>query len=309
MLSGMLCIYKEAGFTSNDVVAKLRGIVHMRKIGHTGTLDPMAEGVLPVCLGPATRLCDMIADRDKVYECRLKLGVRTDTQDMTGQVLSEADPQAVMALTEDRIREAAASFVGDYDQVPPMYSALKVGGKKLYELARAGKTVERKPRRIRIHALEVLSVDLPYVRIRVACSKGTYIRTLCEDLGGKLGTGGAMDYLLRTRVGIFDLKDAIRLSEAEALMKEDPRLLEERIIPIDAFFGDCPAAEAAPEAMRFLLNGNALKRSQLRFPGGERPAPGTRVRVYDREGSFYAVYEAGRDGRYTPVRMFLPADR
>ena len=149
MRNGMLSIYKEAGYTSNDVVAKLRGILHMRRIGHTGTLDPMAEGVLPVCLGNATRLCDMIADRDKEYRAVMRLGLRTDTQDMTGTILEEAQPEVLSALTEDRIREAAESFIGDYSQIPPMYSALKVNGQRLYDLARQGKTVERKARQIR----------------------------------------------------------------------------------------------------------------------------------------------------------------
>ena len=199
MRNGMLSIYKEAGYTSNDVVAKLRGILHMRRIGHTGTLDPMAEGVLPVCLGNATRLCDMIADRDKEYRAVMRLGLRTDTQDMTGTILEEAQPEVLSALTEDRIREAAESFIGDYSQIPPMYSALKVNGQRLYDLARQGKTVERKARQIRIHELEVLEIAVPFVTMRVRCSKGTYIRTLCEDIGSRLGCGGTMDSLLLLR--------------------------------------------------------------------------------------------------------------
>ncbi|MGX8686861.1 MAG: tRNA pseudouridine(55) synthase TruB, partial [bacterium] len=187
MLNGMLNIYKEAGYTSSDVVAKLRGILHMRKIGHTGTLDPMAEGVLPVCLGNGTKLASVIEDRDKEYRAVMRLGIATDTQDMTGKVLEEAGEEHLSSITPDMIREACVSFIGDYDQIPPMYSAIKLQGKKLYELARAGKTVERKARRVRILDLEVEKIEMPLVTFRVVCSKGTYIRTLCEDAGKKLG--------------------------------------------------------------------------------------------------------------------------
>ena len=220
MLDGMITVYKEAGFTSNDVVAKLRGILRQKKIGHTGTLDPDAEGVLPVCLGKGTKLCELIADRDKEYEAVLRLGVVTDTQDISGAVLSRLPDEAVRErVTGTALRAAAAGFVGDYDQIPPMYSALKVGGKKLYELARAGQTVERAPRRVHIYELEIGRVALPLVTMRVRCSKGTYIRTLCHDLGEKLGVGGTMESLLRTRVGDFTLSEAKKLSELEAMVR------------------------------------------------------------------------------------------
>ena len=178
MMNGIVVVDKAAGFTSHDVVAKMRGICGQRKIGHTGTLDPMATGVLPVCLGNATKLCDMLADKDKEYVARLLLGVETDTQDVTGQVTARRD----VALTEEQVRSAAASFVGEYLQVPPMYSALKVDGKKLYELARQGIEVERKKRNVTIHEISIQKVSLPRVRMRVHCSKGTYIRTLCHDI-------------------------------------------------------------------------------------------------------------------------------
>ena len=188
MMNGIIIIDKETGFTSHDVVAKMRGICGQRKIGHTGTLDPLATGVLPVCLGSATKLCDMLADRDKEYETELLLGTETDTQDITGQILARYP----VDISEDRVKDAVFSFAGEYLQVPPMYSALKVGGKKLYELARAGKEVERKARPVQIYELEILEYRLPVVRMRVACSKGTYIRTLCADIGQKLGCGGTM---------------------------------------------------------------------------------------------------------------------
>ena len=188
-----MTIYKEAGYTSSDVVARLRGILHMRKIGHTGTLDPDAEGVLPVCLGKGTKLCELIADRDKEYVAVLRLGTVTDTQDMSGTVLrSIPDEEVIKRVTPEALEEAAAKFRGPIRQVPPMYSAVKIGGKRLYELARQGRTVERPAREVTIYELEIINAALPLVTLRVRCSKGTYIRTLCQDLGEELGTGGAM---------------------------------------------------------------------------------------------------------------------
>ena len=206
MHHGMLTVYKEAGYTSSDAVARLRGILRMRKIGHTGTLDPDAVGVLPMCLGNATRICELIADREKEYVAVMRLGVQTDTQDMSGEILREIPEEDIPAILlhngclqeaeeekieiiqkiQSRIREAAAAFVGEIDQIPPMYSAVKVNGKRLYDMARKGITVERKPRRITIYALEIEKVELPLVTMRIRCSKGTYIRTLCEDLGNAL---------------------------------------------------------------------------------------------------------------------------
>ena len=182
-MDGVLNIYKEQGYTSHDVVAKLRGILKQKRIGHTGTLDPMAEGVLPVCIGNATRLCDMFTDAGKEYEAVLRLGETTDTQDVSGTVLTKADPEYLAALTEENVRACMESFIGEYDQLPPMYSAIEVGGKKLYELAREGREIERKTRRVEIHKLTILSMELPRVRFLVNCSKGTYIRTLCNDIG------------------------------------------------------------------------------------------------------------------------------
>ena len=215
MKSGIINVYKEKGFTSFDVVAKLRGILRTKKIGHTGTLDPDAEGVLPVCIGRATKVCDILTDKDKVYEAVMLLGVETDTQDTSGAVLSEKQVE----VSEEEVKKAILSFVGDYAQVPPMYSALKVNGKKLYELAREGKSVERKARNVQIFSIEILEVNLPRVRMSVHCSKGTYIRTLCHDIGTMLGCGGCMEKLLRTKVGVFELKDTLKLSEIDELAK------------------------------------------------------------------------------------------
>lgn len=217
MIHGVINIYKERGFTSHDVVGKLRGILRQKKIGHTGTLDPDAEGVLPVCLGKATKLCDLLTDKEKTYRAVLLLGKTTDTQDVSGTVLSEAPVTA----EEEKVREAILSFVGDYDQIPPMYSALKVNGQKLCDLARAGKEVERKPRRVTIREIRIEKIDLPRdCTMEVTCSKGTYIRTLCQDIGENLGCGGCMESLLRTRVERFSLEDAIKLGEVEAIKAE-----------------------------------------------------------------------------------------
>ena len=179
-MNGIINIKKEKGYTSFDVVAKMRGILKMKKIGHTGTLDPDAVGVLPVCLGKATKVCELLTDKDKTYETVLLLGQETDTQDTSGEVLAEKPTDS---LTEALVTEVIKGFLGDYDQVPPMYSALKINGKKLYELAREGKTVERKARKVKIHNIEIKEIDLPRVRMEVECSKGTYIRTLCDDIG------------------------------------------------------------------------------------------------------------------------------
>ena len=305
MVHGMMTIYKEAGYTSSDVVARLRGILHMRKIGHTGTLDPDAEGVLPVCLGIGTKLCELIADRDKEYVAVMRLGTVTDTQDMSGEVLAQISDEEVRRLvTEEALSDAVSSFRGVIKQVPPMYSAVKVNGKRLYELARQGKTVERKEREVTIHELEIQEVVLPLVTMRVRCSKGTYIRTLCQDIGEKLGTGAAMEHLLRTRVGQFDLDHAITLDEAEAIMKSDtPDRIMAYISPVDSFFSDVPAAVVKDEALRYLRNGNVVKRSYTDLPVLAHEGP---VRMYDRNGKFYALYSYDpRKDELRGVKMFL----
>ena len=212
-MDGIINVYKEPGFTSHDVVAKLRGILHMKKIGHTGTLDPDAQGVLPVCLGKATKLCGMITDWGKTYEAVMLLGKTTDTQDISGSVLSVSEVNA----DERKIIDVIISFVGGYEQVPPMYSALKHNGRKLYELARQGIEVERKSRHVDIGFIKInemnLNDDEKTVTFTVACSKGTYIRTLIDDIGKKLGCGACMLSLKRTRVGQFEIDDSLTLNQ------------------------------------------------------------------------------------------------
>ncbi len=302
MYNGIMNVYKEAGFTSHDVVAKLRGICKQKKIGHTGTLDPEAVGVLPVCFGSGTKLCDMLTDWDKEYIAALRLGVVTDTQDLTGQVLWKAEPEALTALTEEQVRGAMMHFLGGYEQLPPMYSALKVDGKRLYELARAGKEVERKPRRVEISGLEILEFSLPVVRFRVVCSKGTYIRTLCHDIGERLGCGGAMETLVRSRVGLFRAEDALRLSAIERLRDEGK--IASVMIPPDAVLEGYRAVEVLEVGLRLLENGNRLPVTMLAASEGLQE--GERLRMYDQAGRFYGVYQYhARACEAGPVKMFL----
>lgn len=300
MINGMINVYKEAGFTSHDVVAKLRGILKQKKIGHTGTLDPDATGVLPVCLGNGTRLCDMLADKSKEYIAVMRLGVVTDTQDMSGKILQEKE----VVCSEEKVRAALLSFKGKYSQVPPMYSALKVNGKKLYELAREGKEIERQPREVFIHKIEIISVDLPFVKFRVDCSKGTYIRTLCQDVGEKLGCGAAMDSLNRTRVGNFRLENAITLTEIEALSKEGKLL--ERVIPVDFVFQVLPKVVVKREFRKRIDNGNTLLTKQVTVTDGVlQEKQGIQCRVYNDENYFCGVYEYITEERlWKPVKMF-----
>ena len=302
MCNGILNVYKEKGFTSHDVVAKLRGICKMKKIGHTGTLDPEADGVLPVCFGSGTKLCDMLTDWDKEYIAVLRLGVVTDTQDMTGQVLSRCEVEKTEGLTEEQVRDVVMGFVGGYDQIPPMYSAIKVGGRKLYELARAGKEIERGPRTVQIREIEILDIDLPLVRLRVVCSKGTYIRTLCHDIGEKLKCGGAMESLTRTRVGIFGIEDALTLKEIEHL--RDDNKITTVIIPPDAVFGKVRAVTVNEKGRKMVQNGNRLTAAQLAVP--VQFTDKEQIRVYDSEGKFYGIYDYHKAERtLKPVKMFL----
>ena len=299
MIHGVLNINKEKGFTSHDVVAKLRGIVGQKKIGHTGTLDPDATGVLPVCLGKATKLCDMLTDKDKTYETVMLLGKTTDTQDISGEILSEG---SLDEIDNDAVIKCIGEFVGDYMQVPPMYSALKVNGKKLYELARQGIEVERKARPVVIHEIKIIDVDLPRVRMEVFCSKGTYIRTLCHDIGQKLGCGACMEELIRTKVSRFELADSFMLQQV-ADMKEAGRL-DEILVPIDAMFSDYEAVTLKKEFAAFAYNGNMFMPKHI----CERITltDGKQVRVYDEDGTFIAIYAFCKEKwMFQIVKMFL----
>ena len=297
MIHGIINVYKETGYTSHDVVARLRGILGQKRIGHTGTLDPDAEGVLPVCLGKATKVCELLADWDKTYRAILLLGQVTDTQDVSGEILETREVTASIK----EVYEAIQSFKGEYAQVPPMYSALKVNGKKLYELAREGKTVERKARNVQIHEIKIHEIVLPRISMTVNCSKGTYIRTLCHDIGQKVGCGGCMEQLLRTQVGMFRVEESLRLDEIEVL--HDLGQLQEHMAAIDSLFSLYPAVTVKQEYQKLLDNGNELYGRQVGkqgFPGQDGP-----VRMYGSDGNFQAVYEyLKKENRFRPMKMF-----
>lgn len=302
MYNGIINVYKEPGYTSHDVVARLRGILKQKKIGHTGTLDPAAEGVLPVCLGSGTRLCDMLADRTKTYQAVMLLGVTTDTQDTTGAVLSQ-NREGAMALTDEEIRRTVIGFKGDYAQIPPMYSALKVDGKKLYELARAGKEIERKARPVQILEISVDKIQLPRVEMTVTCSKGTYIRTLCHDIGGLLGCGGAMEHLIRTRVDHFHIGDSLRLEEIEAL--RDEGRVAEAVCTVEEALAAYPPLTVLPSGDKALKNGNPCFRQQLKEVPSDC-ADGSLYRMYNSQGEFTGVYQYQKEKRWwKPWKMFL----
>jgi tRNA pseudouridine55 synthase len=303
VINGIINVYKERGYTSHDVVAKLRGILKQKKIGHTGTLDPEAQGVLPVCLGTATKVCDLLTDKSKEYRAVLRLGIVTDTQDMTGTVLQEAQ----VLCTEEQVRSCIAGFVGTQEQIPPMYSALKVDGKKLYELARQGIEVERKARTITIDAIRIEEIRLPEVEITVNCSKGTYIRTLCHDIGAALGCGGCMQSLLRTKVGPFALEDSVTLDEI--VRCRDEGRLDQVVHATDSVFEHLPALHLTTQAERFVRNGNPLFPQMLGADGEvllkKEPENGAQVRIYSTQKEFLAVYEWNTTkGCYRCLKMF-----
>ena len=291
---------ERAGCGGHPAPAKLRGILHMKKIGHTGTLDPDAVGVLPVCLGKGTGLCSMITDWTKTYEAVMLLGTVTDTQDTSGTVLKTRE----VNVTKRQILEVCSSFEGEYDQIPPMYSALKVNGKKLYELARAGVEVERKPRRIKINSLRVndinLEDDIKTVTITVDCSKGTYIRTLCQDIGEKLGCGACMMELIRTRVGDFLIDDTLTLNQIAAYMIKGE--MEEHIISIDSMFPSYTRLTVDEAYNKLLYNGNklpleAVVNEDCEFLDMEK------FRIYDSGNTFVGIYQYIA-GQFVLEKMF-----
>ena len=288
--NGIINIFKEKGFTSHDVVAKMRGILKQKKIGHSGTLDPDAIGVLPVLLGNATVLSDMLTDKSKEYEAVLLLGISTDTQDSSGEVLNERD---ISNLNEDEVKEVINSFFGEYMQLPPMYSALKVGGKKLVDLAREGKEVKREPRKVNIFDIDIIDIDLPRVRFKAKVSKGTYIRTLCHDIGEKLSVGGCMESLIRKRVDRFDIDGAISLTQLESERDN----IDKRIMSVEEYFSFLPKINTSPDFDKYLHNGNKLK-FEDKFGNSEL------YRVYDSGDIFIAIYQ--KDNKeLKPFKMFL----
>jgi tRNA pseudouridine55 synthase len=295
---GLLLAEKGPGVTSFQVVAHLRRTLRVPKVGHGGTLDPMATGLLPILLGEATKLTAYLQGQDKEYVATIRLGVTTDTLDATGAVTSE---RPVPPLLADKVRAALDRFVGDIEQVPPMYSALHAGGKRLHELARAGIAVERAPRRVRVHAFELLECALPHLRVRVACGSGTYVRSLAADLGEALGCGGHVETLVRTRVGSLRLEDAVAWA---AIQEGDVTTLGSRVLPPDHAVRHLPAASIAPETARRLGHGQAVFPSEL-GPAGS-PAVAGPCRVYV-GAVFLGIGELSPQG-LRPLRL-LHADR
>ena len=299
MINGIINVYKEKGFTSFDVVAKMRGMFHQKKIGHTGTLDPDAEGVLPVCLGKATKVCDLLTDKDKEYKAVLLLGKETDTQDISGEVLNESE----VNVSEEEVKTAILSFIGAYEQVPPMYSALKVNGQKLCDLARKGVTVERKARPVTIHHIEIVSMKLPEVEMVVSCSKGTYIRTLCDDIGKKLGCFGCMKSLLRTKVDRFKLENAYKLSELQELLQQ-PESEWSFVESIDGVFEKYVAVTTSKDAQKLVDNGNRIPDTFIVDFSQDKSQE--KVRLYDANNRFIGIYSYINESKeYKPIKLFM----
>lgn len=278
MLNGIICINKPQGFTSFDVIAKLRGILRMKKLGHAGTLDPLATGVLPVFAGRATRACDIVPDNDKSYTAGFKLGTVTDTQDITGNILSESTPHIDISM----LSEAAMHFKGDIMQVPPMYSAVSVGGKRLYELARKGIEIERPAKAITVYDIEVTDFDPASQSgiLNISCSKGTYIRTIIHDIGGYLGCGAVMTSLLRTSSCGFTLSDCFTFEDIIKMRDDDT--LSSHIIPVEKIFEVYPEIILSEKQSAMYKNGVKLSLEYIKNFKRDYP----KYRVFDNENRF-----------------------
>lgn len=296
-ISGIINIYKEKGYTSHDVVNIIRKKMNRAKTGHTGTLDPDAMGVLPICLGKATKLSEYIASSIKEYKATVILGKKTTTQDISGDILEERE----INCSEEEIKQVVGSFLGEIMQIPPMYSAIKINGKKLYELAREGKEIERKQRKIKIYNLEINRfLDEKSFEITVLCSKGTYIRTLCNDIGEKLGCGACMGELLRTRTGDFYLENAIKIEEIDEFIKNDK--LDEIIMPIERVLNDYKKITVFEKANKFLYNGNKISLNYIKNKNDLKESE--KILVYDENQKLIGIYEVF-DDYIKPLTMLL----
>ncbi|NUU61374.1 tRNA pseudouridine(55) synthase TruB [Paenibacillus agri] len=298
-LSGVLAVYKPAGFTSHDVVAKARRILGMKRIGHTGTLDPQVTGVLPLCLGRATRVVEYIQELPKEYVATLRLGMASDTEDLTGTITETVDE---VNVTDEEIAAVLNSFQGVISQVPPMYSAVKVDGKRLYELAREGKTVERKSREVEIYEIELLNVtrngNYPDITFRARCSKGTYIRTLCVDIGRALGVPGVMVKLERTMSAGITAEHCLTLEEIAD--HKEAGTLDSHLLAADEAIAHLPQHKVMDEKKKAALQGQRLS---LRFVAPEVETDGD-FRLYDLQGEFLGIYKLDETGAIAPVKVF-----
>ena len=294
MINGVINVYKEVGYTSRDAVSRLTGILRQRKIGHTGTLDPAAEGVLPMCVGKATKLCELLTDHKKQYVAVMKLGIATDTEDTTGEIVEETcflENWYEENITIDNLTKVISKFIGIQYQTPPMYSAKRVNGKRLYELAREGKVIERKPCEITVYGIEIKNIDIinREITIVVDCSKGTYIRTLCKDIGGELGCKAAMKSLLRTKTGDFYLENSYKLDDIEKIVKEER--LEEILIPIEKIFHKLRRIDVMGYSSILLDNGGIVKAEDVGFQSDtDEMKDGEKFRMYNKDGEFRAIY-------------------
>ena len=295
-LDGVLLLDKPLGLSSNDALVRAKRLYQALKAGHTGTLDPLATGLLPLCFGEATKFSQDLLEADKTYEATMRLGARTATGDAEGEVIETAE----VHCDEAAVAAAMRAFLGEIVQIPPMYSALKRDGKPLYEYARAGQTVEREGRSVTIHALELLECALPDVRFRVTCSKGTYVRTLAEDIGAALGCGAHLIALRRTGVGSLTLEHAVTLEQLDAL---DQAARDGRLQPVDALLSTFEAVHLAPALAQRFLHGQRLKLSEC---GGLGFAQDERVRVYDETGRLLGVARAA-NGVLAPERLVVTA--
>ena len=294
MINGVINVYKEVGYTSRDAVSRLTGILRQRKIGHTGTLDPAAEGVLPMCVGKATKLCELLTGHKKQYIAVMKLGIATDTEDTTGEITEKTNyPENWYEenLTAENLTKITDKFIGTQFQTPPMYSAKRVNGRRLYELAREGKVIERKPCEITVYGIEIKNIDIINrgITVIVDCSKGTYIRTLCKDIGEALGCKAAMKSLLRTRTGDFYLENSYKLDEIEKIVKENR--LDEIIIPIEKIFHNLRRIDVTGYSSVLLDNGGIVNMEEARLETGfDNIKDGEKFRMYNKDGEFKAVY-------------------
>lgn len=292
-VDGLLLLNKPAGLTSNQALQKVKRLLRAKKAGHTGTLDPAATGMLPLCFGEATKVCAFLLNADKTYRVTARLGEATDTGDADGAVTTSA---AVPDLTADEWQAILAKFVGEIEQIPPMYSALKKNGKRLYELARQGEVVEREARPVRIHEIALLEFSGSRLVLRVHCSKGTYIRTLVEDIALAAGTVAYTANLHRETVGSFLEQDMLDLSRAEAWAESAPERLRERLLAPDTALLDMPSVSLQQETVGPFINGQAVRVNSASVDGN--------VRVYGKDGRFLGVGELARDGSVSPRRIF-----
>ncbi len=296
-MDGILNIYKEKGFTSHDVVAVVRRTLHMKKVGHTGTLDPDAEGVLPICVGRGTKLADIIMDGRKSYRAVLHLGIATTTEDASGEVVEERP----VVFDEEKIRETINIFIGELEQIPPMYSAVKINGKKLYELAREGKEIERKARKITVYDIRIRRFIPPcQVEMDVDCSKGTYIRTLCADIGKALGCGGHMASLLRTATGAFSLENAIKLYELKAL--EEAGQVETILLKLEDALEGYTRVFVSEKSNKLLYNGGKIYKNFLHAEN--ELSDGQEVTVFDHEKNLIGIYTVVQEEKSFFIKPF-----